>query len=131
MPQLVDLGSGTSDRTLRDLNRAADKVLAGDGIGDGLGVDVDQTNARILWTTIVLAVAEVSQPGLEALGVVLADAGSVGLDLGGAGDGSPLAAGIDEADVDVGGVVEVVGLAGLGVGVEDEVDAVTLLLSNV
>jgi hypothetical protein len=131
MPQLVDLGSRTSDGTLRDLNRAADEVLAGDGIGDSLGVDVDQTNARILWTTVVLAVAEVSQPGLQALGVVLADTRAVGLNLCGTGDGSPLAVGVDEADVDIGGVVEIVSLAGLGVGVKDEVDAVALLLSNV
>jgi hypothetical protein len=93
-------------------------------------LDADQTNARILWATVVLAVAEISQPGLEALRVVLAHTGAVGLDLGLAGDGSPLAAGVNEADVDVGRVVEVVGLAGLGVGVEDEVNAVLLLIEE-
>jgi len=55
------------------------------------------------------------------------DEATVGHDLGLAGDGGPFAGVVEEAEVDVGVGLEVVGLAGLRVGVEDEVDAITLL----
>jgi len=75
----------------------------------------------------VLSVAEVSDPRLERGAVVLVDLFAVGDDGSGAGDGGPVAGRGEESDVDVRVVLEVVGLSGLGVGVEDEVDAVTLL----
>jgi len=75
----------------------------------------------------VLAVTEVADPGLEGWGVVLVDLLAIGLDGGFAGDGGPFAGVVEEAEVDFGVSVEVVGLAGFGVGVEDEVDAVAFL----
>lgn len=75
----------------------------------------------------MLAVAEVAEPGFERGRVVLVDLFAVGLDFGGAGDRGPFAGAVDEADVYFGVLGEVVGLAGFGVGVEDEVDAVALL----
>ena len=55
------------------------------------------------------------------------DEATVGHDLGLAGDGGPFAGVVEEAEVDFGVGIEVVGLAGFGVGVEDEVDAVAFL----
>lgn len=52
---------------------------------------------------------------------------AVGLDGRLARDGGPFAAAVDEADVDFWVGFQVVGLAGFGVGVVDEVDAVALL----
>lgn len=97
----------------------------------------------------MLSVTEVAEPGLEGFGVVFFDDGAVGDDLGGAGHRGPFAGGVEEGDVDVGvgydagrrlvGTVEerfwnevlynvLVGLARFGVGVEDEINAASLLL---
>ena len=70
---------------------------------------------------------EIAHPSLERGRVVLADQFPVGGDLGMAGDRGPLAGGGEEGDVDDGVGGKVVGLAGGGVGVEDEVNAVALL----
>jgi hypothetical protein len=77
----------------------------------------------------VLAVAEVAEPRLQRRRVVFFDNGAVGLDGGVARDGRPLARVGDEAEVDRSMLLEVVGLAGLGVGVEEEVEAVSFLLN--
>jgi hypothetical protein len=59
---------------------------------------------------------------------VLLDNSAVSLDGGMAGDRRPLARIGDEANVDGCILLEVVGLARLGVGVEEEVEAVSFLL---
>ena len=61
------------------------------------------------------------------LGVVFLDHGAVRDDVGSAGDGSPFTAGVQEGHVDVGVALDVVGLARLGVGVEEDVDAAGFL----
>lgn len=131
MPQLVDLRSLASDNALGELNSAADSSAPADSVLCSLAGDLDQADARVLGTAVVLAVTEVAEPCLEGGGVVLLDAGAVGLDGSGAGDGGPLAGVVEEGKVDIGVLGEVVGLAGLGVGVEDEVDAVVLLRCGV
>ena len=65
------------------------------------------------------AVAEVTEPGFQGWGVIFLDGGAIGEDLCFAGDGSPLTGGVEEGDVDGGVGGDVIGLAGLGVGVED------------
>jgi hypothetical protein len=52
------------------------------------------------------------------------------LDGGMAGDGSPLAGVVDEAEVNGLVGLEVVGLSRLGVGVEEEIEAITLLQNS-
>jgi len=52
---------------------------------------------------------------------------AVGDNVGFTGDGGPFTSVVEEAEVDVGVVLEVVGLARFGVCVEDEVDAVAFL----
>ena len=70
----------------------------------------------------MLPIAQVSNPSLQRRRVVLAHLLAVDDDARGARDGGPLPAAVDEGDVDGVVGVQVVGLAGLGVGVEDEVD---------
>jgi len=60
---------------------------------------------------------------------VLLDDSAVGLDGGVAGDGCPLAGVGDEANVDGLVLLEIVGLARLGVGMEEEVEAICFLLN--
>lgn len=75
----------------------------------------------------MLAVAEVTEPGLQARRVVLANLLAVGLERCSAGDGGPLPRGLEEGEVDVGVRFEVVSLARFAVGVEEEVNAVSFL----
>jgi hypothetical protein len=73
------------------------------------------------------AVTEIADPGLERGRVVLPHNLAICLDGSVAGDGSPLARVVDEAEVDGLVLLEVVCLARLGVGVEEEIEAVALL----
>ena len=127
VPELVHLGGIASNNTLGELNSAADRGAPADGVLCGLAGDLDEADTGVLGTAVVLAITEVAEPGLEGRRVVLLDAGAVGLDGSGAGDAGPLAGVVEECEVDVGVLLKVVGLAGLGVGVEDEVNAVVLL----
>lgn len=127
VPKLVDLSSLASDNALGELYSAANSGAPADGVLRSLAGDLDEADARVLGTTVVLAITEVAEPGLEGRRVVLLDACAVGLDGSGARDAGPLTGVVEEGEVDVGVLLEVVGLAGLGVGVEDEVDAVVLL----
>lgn len=75
------------------------------------------------------AVTEVADPCLQCGRVVLPDNFAVRLYGSVAGDGCPLAGWSDEGDIDGRVRLEVVGLAGFGVGVEEELEAVALLYS--
>ena len=75
----------------------------------------------------MLAVAQVAEPGLQRRGVVFLDCFAVVDYAGGAGDGRPATGGVQEGDVGVLVRREVVGLAGFGVCVEEEVDAARFL----
>lgn len=130
MPQLVHTRRLPRHSTLDNLNRARQIILPTNRIAHSLGLDLDQPDARIFGTAIVFAVLEVPEPGFEGGGIVFANFGAVGLDGGVAGDGGPFAGRVDEGEVDVGVCGEVVGLAGFGVGVEDEVEAVAFLFSS-
>lgn len=127
VPKLVHLSGLASDNALGELNGAADGRAPADGVLCGLAGDLDEADAGVLGAAVVLAVTKVAEPGLEGGRVELLDAGAVGLDGSGAGDAGPLAGVVEEGEVDLRVLLEVVGLAGLGVGVEDEVDAVVLL----
>lgn len=129
VPQLVDAGRFAGRNALGQLNKATNSGPPRDSILCSLGLDPDHTNTRVLWATIVLAVAEVTNPGLQGWRVVLPDDITVGLDRGMARDRSPFAGGVDEANVDRRVFLEVIGLAGLGVGVEEKVEAIALLHS--
>lgn len=95
----------------------------------GHHLDADDSHARVLRAAVVNTVAQVAEPGLEMGVVVLADQVAVRDDAGGAADRGPVARGaVEERDVDVLVRLEVVRLARLSVGVEEEVDATGFLL---
>jgi hypothetical protein len=131
VPKLVDLGSIASDNALGELHSAANGSAPASSVLRSLAGNLDEADTGILGTTVVLSITEVAEPGLERRRVVLLDAGAIGLDGSGAGDAGPLAGVVEESEIDLRVLLEVVGLAGLGVGVEDEVDAVVLLRCRV
>jgi hypothetical protein len=92
-----------------------------------VSLNANDADARVLWATVVLAITEISNPRLQRWRVVLLDNSAVGLNGSLSGDGRPLAGAVDEANVDRRVLLEVVGLARLGVGVEEEVEAVSFL----
>jgi hypothetical protein len=118
------------DSTLRDIRKPIDQILPHNRIRRRQQIDLDNPNSRILRSAIMLSIAQVTNPGLQAGGVVLVDDGAVGEDRGRAGEGGPFAGGVQEGDVDVPVGGEVVGFAGFGVGVEEEVDAAVLLFKQ-
>lgn len=128
VPQLIRRRRLTRDSTLGDFKRTAKQILPADGILCRLAGDLDDADARVVGPAVVRAVAQVAEPGLEVRGVVGLDLLSVGEDAGFAADGGPFAGGVEEANVDFGVGFEIVGLAGFGVGVEEEVDAVAFLV---
>lgn len=128
VPQLVHTRCLASCHTLSELHKAADSSLLAHSILRSNGLDLDNTDSWVVWATIVLAVTEVTDPCLESGRVVLVDDAAVSLDASLAGKGSPFAGVVQEAEVDVRVGLEVIGLARLGVGVEDEVNAVALLI---
>jgi hypothetical protein len=69
----------------------------------------------------VLAVFEITNPRLQGRGVVLPDDGAVRLDGRVSADRGPFACGSDEGDIDGWVCGEVVGFAGFGVCVEEQV----------
>lgn len=127
IPQLVHLRATARRHALRKLHKPAHRRAAANSILRGNRLDLDQPNPRVLGATVVDAVTQIPDPGLQAFRVVLLDLGAVGLDGGLAADAGPFAGRGEEGQVDVVVEVEVVGFAGLGVGVEDQVDAVALL----
>lgn len=127
LTQLIHMCRLARDRALRNLGGATKDVLVGDGIRGRNHPDADDADARVLRAAVVLTVTEVADPGLERRRIVLLDQLAVRDDLGRAADGGPLAKRVQESDVDVRVGGDVVRLAGLGVSVEEEVDAAGFL----
>jgi hypothetical protein len=123
LPQLVDLWRLARNNSLCHLHAPANSVLPHNSIGSSLGGNSNNADTRIIRSSIVLSITQVTQPGFQGRRVVFLDDGAVGDDLGGAGHGGPFAGGVEEGDVNMGVGGDVGGLAGLGVGVENEVDA--------
>ena len=127
MSQLIHLRRLAGNDALGQFNRTSNDILAANSIMSLRRRHRNQTNTRVLGSTIMRAVAEVAEPSLQRRGIVLLDTGAIRLDLGFAGDGRPLAAGVQKAQVDLRVGLEVVGFTGFGVGVEDEVETVAFL----
>ena len=127
VPELVDVGCVTSGNTLCKLNEAAHGGPLADGVLSGLCIDLDDAHSWVIGAAVMLAIAEVADPGLQSGRVVLVDDLAVGDDFGIARDGTPLARVVEESKVDVGVILEIVGFSALGVGVENQVDASTFL----
>ena len=127
LPQLVDLWRLARNNTLCHLHAPANSILPHNRIGSSLGSNSNDADTRIIRSAIVLSITQIAQPGFQGRRVVFLDYGAVGDDLRGAGHGGPFAGGVEEGDVDVRVGGDVGGLAGLGVGVEDEVDSLVFL----
>lgn len=125
--ELVDLCSVASGNALCKLNKSTNCGSSRQSVLGSLCVDLDEDDTGVLWATIVLAITKITEPGLESGRVVLSDLLSVGLKRGLAGDGCPFARRIEESEVDVRVRFEIIGLARLGVGVEDKINAIALL----
>lgn len=126
-PQLIHTCSISRKSTLRNLRCTSHDRAVSDRISRRLRADLDDADPWVLWSAVVLAVSEVSDPRFELAGVVFPDGFAVGDDLGFAGHGGPFAGGVEEGDVDFRVGLEVVGFAGFSVGVEEEVDTAAFL----
>lgn len=127
LSELVDLCGVASDRGCDHLDAPGKRIRARQSVYRRLGLELDNADSRVVLGTVVNAIAEVANPVLELGRVVLGYDGSVGDNGGVAGDRGPFTGGVAEGHIAVGVGVDVIGLAGLGVGVKDEVDAAVLL----
>jgi hypothetical protein len=130
LPQIVDLGGLASDSAGGYLGDPAHNVLGNEGIGSRRRLDTNNTDTGVVLRPIVGAISQISQPGLQRLVVVLLDQRSICDDASLSSNGSPFSGGVDEGDVDVRVAGEVVGLAGLCVGMEEKIDTLRFL-SNI
>jgi hypothetical protein len=112
---------------LHHLHGPSNHSLSSNLVCSSLGLNLDHANSRIILTAIVCTITQVAEPCLQSGRIIFLDGGAVGEDAGFAGDGGPLAAVVEEGDVDGGVGGDVVGLTRLGVGVEDQVDAAEFL----
>jgi hypothetical protein len=127
LPQLINLRRLPRHNPLHHLHAPRHHIPPRSRIRDRLSLHLNHPDARIIGPTVMLTIAEVAQPRLELRAVVLPDGGAIGDDAGRAGEGGPFAGRVEEGDVDRGVVLEIVGFAGFGVGVEEEVDAAARL----
>jgi hypothetical protein len=122
------MGRLARDRPLSDLSNAAEDILRKNGVVRSDHLDTDDTDTRVILPSVVDAIAKVTQPSLQLRAVVLLNKVPVRHDAGDSADGCPLAHVVEEGDVDVGIRGEVVCLAGLGVGVKEQINTTVLLL---
>jgi len=66
LPKLVYLGGFALGYALCKLYSPADDRTAANGILCGCGVDLDEANAWIIRTSIMLSVTKVTNPGLQS-----------------------------------------------------------------
>ena len=90
-----------SCRTLCVLHCTAENALLVDRVGDGLRLDIDGSNPRIIWPTIVGPVTKIAEPRLKCRRIMFRYQGAVGADLCDATDRGPLATNVEERDVDL------------------------------
>lgn len=129
LAQLVDRSCVASHSTLGNLERVSKECLVCDGVCGSIDLDADDANPGVVLGTIMLTIAEVTHPSLQAWAVVLLDSATVGIDGGRARDGRPLAGAIQEADVDLRILLQLIRLVRFGVGKEEQLGAILLLRS--
>ena len=127
LPQLVDLGRRTSDSPLDNFYASPQRGPRLDGICCGQSLDLDDTNPRVLWSSIMLAVLQIAKPRFQRGGVVFANCLTVSDNVGFAGDACPCTRTVKERDIDFIIRLEVVGFTGLGIRVEKEVNTASFL----
>ena len=127
LPQLIDLRSTPRHGPLYNLESPSQHCARLDCVRRRLRIHLDHADPRILGPAVVLAIFQIAEPCLQGRGVVLADGVSVRDDVSFARNGGPFTGRVKEGNVDLGIGFQVVGFAGLGVGVEEKVEAATLL----
>lgn len=100
LPQLLHIRRLARNHALSNLKPARDSGAVRNRVRRRLGVDLDDADAGVLRPAVVLAVAQVADPGLEVAGIVFAHDVAVRDDGGFAGDGGPFARRVQEGDVD-------------------------------
>lgn len=65
LPELIDGRRFPCNHSLRHVRRSAQRILPNNSISSCQRLDLDDTNSRVLWTTVVLAISEIAKPGLE------------------------------------------------------------------
>ena len=118
LPQLVHVRSTPGHGTFGDLYGTSYHRPRINSICCRLRRDFDHPNSRILGSTVMGSIFEVTQPGLEGWRIVFADRFTVCDDVGLATDACPFSRRVKEGDVDFGIRIQIVGLARFGVRVE-------------
>lgn len=127
VPELVDVGCVTRGNTLCKLNEATHRGFLAHSILSSLGIDFDNADSWVIGAAVVLTIAEVADPRLQSGRIVLVNDVAVGNDFGIARDGTPLARVVEESKIDMGVILEIVGLPTLGIGVENQVNTSAFL----
>ena len=118
LPKLVDLRRRTGNRPLENIRTSPQRSPCSNRVRCREGLDFDDSNPWVFWSSIMLAILQVAKPRFQGRRVVFSHHFSVSDDVSFARNRSPFASGVQEGDVDLGFGLEVIGFAGLGVGVE-------------
>lgn len=90
-------------------------------------LDPDDADARVVLSSIMDTVPQIPEPCPQVRAVVLFDKGPVRDEVGRAADRGPLTRVVQKADVDMRVAGEIVGLARLGVGMKEQINAASFL----
>ena len=127
LPQLVDLGRRTSDSPLDDIYASPQRSPRLNGICCSQSLDLDDTNPRVFWSSIMLAILQIAKPRFQGGRVVFADRLTVSDNVGFAGDACPCARIVEERNINFRVGSDIIGFTGLGIGVEKEVNTASFL----
>jgi hypothetical protein len=64
LAQIVHAGSLSSNNAFCDLDQTTNSSSLANGVLSGCGLNLDQHNSWVFWTTVVLSVTEVAEPCL-------------------------------------------------------------------
>ena len=118
LPELVDLRRRSGNRPFDNFRTSSQRGACSNCIRCRQGLDFDDTNPWVLWSSIMLAILQVAKPCFQGRRVVFSNQFSVSDDVGFARNRSPFAGRVQKGDVDLGFGFEVIGFTRFGVGVE-------------
>lgn len=127
LSQLVDLWRCTSNSPLNNIYAPSQRSACRNCICCRQSLDLDDTNPRVFWSSIVLAVLQIAKPRFQGRGVVCADRLTVSDNLSLAGDRGPFTSRIEKGNVDLGIRLQIIGFTRFRIGMEKEVDAASFL----
>lgn len=127
LPQFLDLRGLARYRPLHDFNPSPHRGSDGGCVCRRPGNHSDHADSGILRSTVMHPVPQISQPGLEACGIVFMNNGSVRDHGRFPGNRSPFSCGVEEGNIHCRVGMEIVGFSRLGVGMEYIVDTAAFL----